>query len=153
MMRLAVVSLVSLMLATGASAEIYKWIDAEGNVHYGEHPPLEAQRQTVEPARGPSDESINESRERWQAILSNQRRSDQLGQEDKAKAEEEKAAQMEREAAKQRSCIRARENLNILTQERPVYQVDEKGERIFFDDAAREREIAEMKKIIEEYCP
>jgi hypothetical protein len=39
------------LLAFGASAQVYKWVDDKGQVHYGEQPPPEAK--TTKPTTRP----------------------------------------------------------------------------------------------------
>ncbi|HLX22562.1 MAG TPA: DUF4124 domain-containing protein [Usitatibacter sp.] len=42
------------IVALGAQAEIYKWTDEKGQVHYGEQPPPDANTKTIKaPAAGP----------------------------------------------------------------------------------------------------
>jgi hypothetical protein len=46
----------------------------------------------------------------------------------------------------------AQQNLHSLLMERPVYYIDEKGERVFLDDASHKAEIARMRELIKEHC-
>ena len=49
-------------------------------------------------------------------------------------------------------CITARNNLEGLQKDRPVYTLDEKGERRFLDDKTRAAEVVRAKKEISTYC-
>jgi hypothetical protein len=47
-------ALIVAIVALGAQAEIYKWTDDKGQVHYGEQPPPDANTKTIKaPAAGP----------------------------------------------------------------------------------------------------
>ena len=54
-MRLFIVSLLTLACAVAQAAEVYKWKDKDGRVHYGDKPKHEAQSVNVGPdePRGP----------------------------------------------------------------------------------------------------
>jgi hypothetical protein len=49
-------------------------------------------------------------------------------------------------------CILARQNLHLLEMQRPVYYIDERGERVYLDDQVRAAEMEWMRAEIAEYC-
>jgi len=51
-----------------ASAGIYKWVDENGLVHYGECPPSECKSEEIQLAPEPSQESIRQTKERIRKI-------------------------------------------------------------------------------------
>jgi len=53
-------------------AEIYKWVDKEGEVHYGDFPPEDYKPEEVNIAPGPSVEENQKSRQRTQKLLKEQ---------------------------------------------------------------------------------
>ena len=63
-----------LLLAGAVTAAIYKWVDEEGKVHYGDRPTLEHEVEQIEIEQGPSEEEIQKSRERIERLISNQKR-------------------------------------------------------------------------------
>jgi hypothetical protein len=46
----------------------------------------------------------------------------------------------------------AQQNLHNLLMNRPVYYIDEKGERVYLDDAAHKAEIERQRQLIRENC-
>jgi len=44
------------------------------------------------------------------------------------------------------------QNLHNLLMNRPVYYIDEKGERVYLDDAAHKAEIERQRQLIRENC-
>ena len=54
MIVLAAAALLSLSVAEAAEPKVYKWVDAEGVVHYGPEPPAEGPSETVRVWKGPT---------------------------------------------------------------------------------------------------
>ena len=50
----------TLLISTPAGAEIYKWVDEKGNVHYGDCPPPECASSEVSVTPTPSAEAVAE---------------------------------------------------------------------------------------------
>ena len=48
MQRTALSALLLLLAASAAQAEVYKWVDANGNAHYTDKPPANQKTQTVD---------------------------------------------------------------------------------------------------------
>jgi len=62
--------LLSLILLPGiAVAEVYQWVDEDGNVHFGDSPPDNADAQTVDLPPGPSDQQVEQAQQRLQDAL------------------------------------------------------------------------------------
>ncbi|MDP3857484.1 MAG: DUF4124 domain-containing protein [Stagnimonas sp.] len=49
-------------------------------------------------------------------------------------------------------CDQARHNLGVLSEQRPVYRYDDKGERQYIDDADREREVVVARQRVSQSC-
>lgn len=58
----------SLALVTTGSAEVYKWVDEGGNVHYGDCPPSDCKYEEIHVAPTPSDETVKATQERMRQI-------------------------------------------------------------------------------------
>ena len=58
----------SLAVTPTANAGIYKWVDDDGNVHYGDSPPTGGSSQEIQVAPGPSDEAIQEAHDRLRRL-------------------------------------------------------------------------------------
>lgn len=136
MVRLAAcLGLLLLALPAQAQGGLYKWVDEKGVVHYSDTPPAGKAAGKLHVAPQPPLDGGAQSPQRsrsWQEQLqdSNERRF----QEDKKQQEQQKK---DRDAAEK--CQRARNALDSLKRERPLYRVDKGGERSYMDDEERRR--------------
>lgn len=152
-----------LLLAAGpAGAEIYKWTDANGRVHFGDSATAAregAKAESVAPAPGtkpgaasgsagsPSSGAGGDAR----ALRERERRVLEALQQDRAErdrsAQEQAAARQQRE----QECRRLRQELASM-EGRPVYLTDEKGERQFLDDTQRRDYVDKANALLAEHC-
>lgn len=134
------------LFSTAAQAEIYKWKDANGVVRYSDIPPpanvqVESMQGKKKPVSGPQKQDEPAAEE-----PGTQSKADTL---DEAKRKEKlKEAET---LVKKENCEKAKSNLEALSQP-GAYRLNEKGERVEFDEAsiAKEKEIA--KRDIERNC-
>ena len=136
----ALLALVLALAMPVASAQIYKWVDEKGRVHYGEKPPAGAKPSTVKPppqANAPAKGEDIQAKE----IEFRQRQVER-------QIDAEKQAQ---EAANRKAlCENAKERL--LFAERVNLYRREKGEKVFLSDAERQAEIASRRAAVAQYC-
>lgn len=130
-----------------AGAEVYKWIDAQGNTHYGERPPTAGSADSVTIRKGPSapDPVLDRYRDRQQKYL------DVLQQEREEKKEQDKKKEQENKQL-QRRCLRARDRLRSYQSAGGIYEIDKQGNRVYLDQKAREKTISELEKDLRKYC-
>ena len=131
-----------------AGAALYKWVDEKGVTHYSEQPPPDRSSTRLNvpdttPAQGgakPEDFKQKELEMRKQRI-------------EKEQAEEKEKATADRsDAARKQLCLRARRQLDVLAAGRPLYHVDEHGQRVYMEDAEREAEKKKWTKEAEAQC-
>lgn len=150
------VSLLILLVASVAHADpgtVYKWTDKEGNVHYTDCPPPPGcKAEVIESQAAPSAADVEQARQRLEKLLAEQEQSTTVRLEERLERQRKEAAAIEQAAARKRICIMAQQNLHSLLMERPVYYIDEKGERVFLDDASHKAEIERMRELITQYC-
>lgn len=138
-----------LCAASATAGEIYKYTDADGNVHYGDRPtgnPTEERLAIV--SRGTDPAAV-------QARIEARQARDATRQEARSAREEEAAAQADaRSAAADRAakCQENRSRLQTYTESRRLYREDENGERVYLDDDAREEAMRQVRDRIDEYC-
>lgn len=145
-----------------ATADIYKWVDEEGNVHYNDNPPQNAETERVQLPSTPDpkgDPSEALRRRLEQAEKATERRSEERQAASAAK-EGERAAQV----ARDQRCLESRKQLISLQQRLPVYRDEEgtfrtrsiydtyEGEREYLDDATRTLEIDRVRHDITTNC-
>lgn len=146
-MRIVFLYLV-LCLPVVAAAEMYRWVDAQGQVHYSDSPPpagaKAAKTIDVPPPAAPSS-STSAKPKSWQEkdLEFRQRRA----------AEAEAQAKKDKEAKeKQQNCETARRNLAKFENATRVVTTNEKGETVYMDNAARAAAAAEARKQIDTWC-
>ena len=103
-----------------ATADIYKWVDEEGNVHYSDNPPQNAETERVQLPSTPDpkgDPSEALRRRLEQAEKAKVRRSEERLAASAAK-EGKRAAQV----ARDQRCLETRMQLAVLQEQRPVYR-------------------------------
>jgi len=146
---LALALLAALPLAVGAQ-QMYKWVDEKGVTHYTDAPPPEgtpkSQKIDVRPTppSGPASAPVDPRQKELDT------RGDRLKKEQdarKATSDEERLA-----AQKQSRCLEAQRQLQILQMQRPIFQTNEKGERVYLDDKDRPAEIARWQEHAKAYC-
>ena len=142
------------LAATVAHGAVYKWVDDQGVTHYSEKPPpgRKAGQLRIQPPR-PS--SAPEAGAGAPAAKSWQEKEAEFQQ--RRVAEEQarmKREQQERRSAaeQRRNCILARQNLHALEEQRPVYRINERGERVYIEDKEREAAKRRLREIVDQNC-
>lgn len=147
---LLAMALVAPALADGT---IYKWVDKQGNVHYTDCPPPPGcEAETVEVPAPPDASEVAEAERRLEEMLAEQAQQAADRERERLARERQQVEAMRIAVMRKKRCIEARQNLHVLEMRVPVYHIDEKGERIFLNDATRAAEIEAMKKQIAENC-
>ncbi len=154
-------SLIALVLAWvvagaagGAWADVYKWVDAQGQTHYSDLPPdpgVNAAAVTLgTPASPPAAPAPGSAAPKPQdpnapnpktAVL----RGKMLGVEEVDNSPE---AQRQREEA----CQRMHSEVALLSADNRVFTLDAKGERSYLDDDTRSARIAELQQQMSAGC-
>ena len=143
-------------------AEVYKWVDKEGNVHYGDKPDKNTKTQTIEIE--PIDSSkYDEGIELKKRLLNQAEEADKRIQARRDSADAGKNEKKDDEA-NERRCLEARKQLSILQEQRAIYRDENgrfhvkwahdtyKGKREYLDDEQRNIEIGLTNKIISIHC-
>lgn len=131
----------------GAS-QAYKWVDHEGRVHYGDAKPRGLESRAVEAPPRPSPEEVSRAERRLDEMLSRDTENDDLPEHD---AQEIQNA-LQEERTRQAECRFARKDLGLLEMKRPVYRLDDTGNRVYLDDEQRAADIAGARHRIAQHC-
>jgi hypothetical protein len=138
------------MSAVAVSAgEIYKWTDADGNVHFGDRPSGAATEVHLAINSSPTDP------ERVRATV--QARNDARNERNERKAaaaEAEPTAEELRaqEAERKQKCSTYKERLQKFVTSRRLYREDENGERVYLDEEETLAARAQVQEQVLEYC-
>jgi hypothetical protein len=106
---------------------IYKWVDSQGNVHYGQDPQGDSSQQmklkipkTTSSSEDSSDQTADTNED------------DSQGDNAKKSAEKQAAAQDREKEARHKNCQIAKKRLAAISAGGRLYEVDEKGEKHYW---------------------
>lgn len=145
------------------AAEIYKWVDQDGKVHYSDAKPPDAQAEEIRVEKpevsDPDEGELRRRRLLEQADIDAARRVEEKRTEKAAREVQQQALEVAQQA-----CLKARIRLEILGEQLPVYADSEgnlraswefdtyKGPRQYIDDANRSTALAQAKQAVEDNC-
>ena len=139
-------ALILFTLASAAPGQVYKWVDAKGVTQYSEKPPADGKSKTVDvressprPAGATASASSLKDREL------DFRKRQTAREESEARAAQEKTR---RDAG----CKKARAELINLQNTSRLYQLNERGERIFMSSTERDASVARYEADVNRYC-
>lgn len=149
--RLWIIILLLSVATAGTAGGVYKWTDAQGNVHYGERPPpgIEAKSLKVDKAPLSSDEAAVELEKLGIKAGIGPTDEQQQGQATEAVGVQPTAEQTE---AIQRNCEIARQNVATLERYRRVMTQDGSGAAVRLDENERAARMEKARKQVEEFC-
>jgi hypothetical protein len=139
------------LFALTAHAELHKWVDAEGKVHYSDTIPPEVSKAQVVPkvtGKGQAEAPVQYSPKSYAERDAELRKSKQ----EKAETAEKKAQKEADTETRKRNCVAAQQNLRALEEGARIFNYDANGERVYLDDAAREQRLNEVRKNISSNC-
>ncbi len=133
----------SLLLLPGmACAEIYRWTDAQGRVHYSEKPAAGAEKIEVKPQVMERDAATRASEERTQRFYEARQQ----------ERDEAAAASSKTQAERAQECTELRNSLASLEQGGKFYQKDAAGELIYYSDTQIENAKANLRSRLSSRC-
>lgn len=144
-LQLLLISLLA-VLSMPSHAEITRWVDKDGHIHYSEQAPSSGAQKIKKlninssPVQSP-DTSWIQKDEKLRKRL-------QQAEEARKKTEEEK----QNLETKNRNCNSARGNLAALQNSGRIVRYNAAGEREFLDDTARAAAIDEAKQAVDSWC-
>ena len=135
------------LASTASHAILYKWIDDNGRVVYGDQPPPGAKPEKLNASMGPADPNAVRDMATKDAEIKKrqQQRADEASKTAKDDFDGKK---------KLDQCVQARGRIKTLRNDAAVYRYNEKGEKVFYEAADRERAVADNQKLMRDLnCP
>ena len=139
----------SCLVTLSAPAEVYKWVDDEGNVHYGEKPPNTPTDRAVENIKIKDDVSTSDNQRANEAL---KKKSESLD-ENRKKRKKEKLAKKKKasqQAKVKEACEAAKELLGFY--QYPRVALTEGDEYNWLDEEQKQTEIIKIKAQMEKVC-
>ena len=147
-------SIILMLMLLGTSSityagKIYKWVDSEGKVHYGERPPAGKGKQMRVPssksrsvAPAPSSDDKTDAANKFL---------DSVEAERKEKNEAAETAAKDKEI-RDKNCSMARRHVASLKQGGRRYEVDEEGNRTYLGDEDIQNRLKEAEAMVKKWC-
>jgi len=146
----AIVTTTVLTLFVAGSAlasEIYKWTDADGNVHYGDVP-VSAQSERLAISSKPTNNARVQATTQAR-VDARVREREEAAKLPAGPSPEELRAEAEERAEQ---CTAHRVQLQKFLRSRRIYREDENGERVYMDEAEMRATRERAENQVEEYC-
>jgi len=152
---IAALAAAALIAAAPASAQLYKWTDANGRVQYSDKPPPAGQKASQLSKAGttsagvPGADAARPAGQKSTAELEQEFRKRQA-EKDEAQQKAEKLAEETR--AKQENCARSKAALASYEAGGRLARVDASGQRQFLDDAEVQQETLRARQDVSKWC-
>lgn len=129
-----------------AQAEIYKWKDDKGKIHYGDKPIASSEKMNIKEGSA-SRKNINQSSR-------NDRRRKLMETYDLERKEkkQQQAKRKEKRKKLNAQCGGAKDSLRRYKRAGRIYDLDKDGNRIYLSDAAHESAVDNLQKQIKKHC-
>lgn len=129
------------------AAEVYRWVDADGRVQFGDRPPADAQAEQIEVGdQEPISGDLDQRRERRERLLD-------VMEEERAREDRAMAEDAEQESRRRANCAKATETARQLEDARFIYEpTDDPYNPRVLDDAERTRAAERARRDVEEWC-
>lgn len=144
--------LILLFLALFAAAQVYKWVDDEGQVHFGDMPPEKQKSEEVELPEGPSAQESDKAIEELSKSLESRRALDEIRKKAASGRQNEKELKRARKEESFKTCVRATHQSNILKIQVRIFKLNNDWSRSYLEDEERELEIIRFDELIRENC-
>jgi hypothetical protein len=139
-------SFLLLLVAGAASAEVYRWVDEQGQVHFEDR----SQSQSANGARSYAPpaaiaDNPQQRMEKTRKLLN-------AYQAERQQAREQKQQRQQEQAKRTRQCAIARDRLRQYQQYGAVYRLDDAGKRVYLSEQERAALIQRSRDDIARWC-
>lgn len=150
--RVRFLSLLILLIAVFTAAQVYKWVDDDGQVHFGDRPPEEQTIEEIELPQGPSAQETEQAKEEFRKTLESRQVRDESLQKEKSHREIEKTLKLVKEKQSSRICVRATQQARILKAKVRIFKLNADWSRSYLENEKRPLEISSLNEQASEHC-
>ncbi|MDH3399753.1 MAG: DUF4124 domain-containing protein [Chromatiales bacterium] len=148
--KLVVITLAGLLVSAMASADIYRWKDADGVTHYTDTPPEGVVSTLVSVDSRPTDKARISSA---QAQAKGKQQAQFLIEQEERVTQEENSVEAAKQAEERaQACTQARQRLETYNNSRRLYRELENGEREWYSEEEVALARQNAQKAVEEFC-
>ena len=137
--------LISIIIVNTVNAGVFKWVDENGNTHFGDRPESNSSEKVIVGKKRGPDKFTTERLKRQNLFLEDR----QLEREEK---NQQKNEARKKEKENQKKCDDANKRLALLEKQVRLYQKGTNDEKIFLSDKDREQEKSKIKRYKKEVC-
>lgn len=151
--QITVIGLLTLS-STLCIAGVYKWVDAEGNIHYGQQRPANTQSESMNvQMHAPVNTSTyhKPGAEKSDDQAEKQEDGTEQKQETDAKPEEKKVTPAEKQR-RLAACTKARRSLSTMSSQGRIRSKDKDGNITYMSQQQKEAKIKQHKSLIAKHC-
>ncbi|MEX6503606.1 DUF4124 domain-containing protein [Pseudomonas zhanjiangensis] len=132
-----------LLLPGLAAAEVYRWVDADGQVHFGQRPNAQgAERVEVKP----------QVVERDAATRERQARSERFYEARRQEQAQARSRSVERQTAHRQECSQLRQQLAQMPEGFRYYRSDADGQRSYYSDEEMDAARRQLRERVAQRC-
>jgi len=145
------ISVFTLFINTAQAATVYKWVDEDGQVHYGSKPrhkdaeKVKIKKRYIDSGNSTPSLSTQERLKKQKKFI------DSIDAENKSLSEAKRKKQ-EQEELRNTRCNAARDQLRRQESASALYDLDEKGNRILLDKKQYEIAIKQARDRVKKWC-
>jgi hypothetical protein len=148
-MKRIIVLAIAMALAPAAAAQLYKYVDEKGKTVYSDQPPANTDSKQVNVPRGSGGAAAPAAAPK--TAVERDKELDKSRKESREKADKQAKAAEKDQQAEQR-CAAARERHAAFVEGGRIYKTNDKGERVFMDDAEIESGRERSRREMDEAC-
>ena len=138
--------IVSILTSFSVHAEVYKWIDKQGNVHYTDRSVKDSREMNV------YVEDAKKKLVKTDARAEKRRKLVDAMQEDRKEKEKLKKQERKRKLNLKRKCQWAKDQLRGYETAGGIYSLDKDGERVILSDKERKKTTSRLRTDIKKHC-
>jgi hypothetical protein len=129
------------------AADVYKWVDEDGTVHFGDRPSAtnDSERMEVH-APGPAEDPDAASRAAQRDKML------KVWQEERSERKEQAAQALAEKKERERRCAEAKKRLFEYEHASYLYDLDEQGNRQVLSDEDHKQALQEARDLVAEWC-
>lgn len=146
-MQLLIRTLILSLFIPICHAEIYKWTDENGRVHYGERPnnPNTEKIEIKSTAPKPDAEVDSDRKEKQRKLL-------EAFEEERAEKKQKKAETDKQKREMKKKCAELKDYYKSIKEANILYDLDEQGNRRFLEEEEHKKQIADVEDAMKKHC-
>ena len=148
MLKNSIILIFFLLFSNLAFAELYKWVDDDGNVHYGDTPPVKNEFEEMKPAPSGNEQEALRLQERTKKILQQQK----LVDDSRAKEKQSSKKGDSKKISVEKRCKLARAELAFYKKKGKHSVLDEEGNLTQVKPVERKQKMTKLKSFLDENC-